>query len=324
MTQLDSPPDAVEAKDDRNPDRAGPARREIPAERPRAPLPTGLISGKRTAWRRALSRATASVNRILDVVPPVRWLHDKVCASVEFTDVPVQLRRGGDGLHGLRIAFVSDIHAGSFLGERDLCRIFERINAAEPDIVCLGGDLINTRDRELLLFRRALSLLTPPLGVYAVPGNHDHFWGADIGLWEAFLQEHGVEVLTNRGMRLQRGGASFWIAGVDDLTEGEPDLRRAIEAANDNEPVVLLAHHPDFFFEAAAVQVDLTLSGHTHGGQIRFGRWAPLNHSKFDWLQGSYAVEESQLYVSRGVGVTFLPIRIGAPAEIPIVELRVR
>jgi predicted MPP superfamily phosphohydrolase len=222
---------------------------------------------------------------------------------------------------GLRICFVSDVHAGSFLDEDDLCELFERIQAEAPDLVLFGGDLINTRERELLLFRRPLQRLRPPLGMFAVPGNHDHFWGRDLGLWTSFLQEQGVEVLTNRGRRIERAGDSFWLCGVDDLTEGAPDLAAALRGRRDGEPTVLLSHHPDFFFEAAAVDVDLVLSGHTHGGQIRLAGWAPIRHSKFGHERGWFRENGCRLYVGRGVGVTLLPLRIDAPPEIPLVTL---
>lgn len=296
--------------------------RPVPSDRRRAPLPAGPFTGKRSRLRRLLSRASATLNRTLDLLPPGRWLHAQIRKQLDFTAVDVDLTRGGPGLHGLRAVFLSDIHAGSFMNEQDLCRIFDRVAELDPELVLLGGDLINTREREILLYRRPLARIDPPLGVFAVPGNHDHFWGRDIGLWESFLQDCGVEVLKNRGKRIHRGGDSLWIAGVDDLTEGEPDLPSALFGAAAAEPVILLAHHPDFFFEAAAVDVDLTLSGHTHGGQVKLFGWAPINHSKFDWIEGLYRQEASLLYVGRGVGVTVLPIRLGARAEIPVLELR--
>jgi predicted MPP superfamily phosphohydrolase len=129
-----------------------------------------------------------------------------------------------------------------------------------------------------------------------------------------------VRVLTNVGVRLQRDGATLWLCGVDDLTEGEPDLRAALHGREEGEPAVLLSHHPDFFFEAAAADVDLTLSGHTHGGQIRIGGWAPLHHSRLGYQKGWYEMEGCRLYVGRGVGVTLLPLRIGAPPEIPMLR----
>jgi hypothetical protein len=194
-------------------------------------------------------------------------LHRWLLRGLEMPEIEMPLRRGAPGLEGLRIAFISDVHAGSCMGECDLMRLFAKVEAAEPDLVCLGGDLINTRERELLLFREPLRLLHPPLGIYAVPGNHDHFWGPDIGLWTAFLQECGVEVLSNEGRRIERDGASLWLAGVDDLTEGQPDLPLALQGMRADEPCVLLAHHPDFFFEAAAIGVDVQLSGTRTAGR---------------------------------------------------------
>jgi predicted MPP superfamily phosphohydrolase len=109
---------------------------------------------------------------------------------------------------------------------------------------------------------------------------------------------------------------------VDDLTEGTPDLRAALRGRRQDETAVLVSHHPDFFFEACAVDVDLQLSGHTHGGQIRVGGKAPLHHSRFGYDQGWFREADSRLYVGRGVGVTLLPVRVDAPPEVPIVTLR--
>ncbi len=285
-------------------------------------MPVGPFSGRRTRWRRDASLCAAAVNRLLDRVMPSGPLHRWLQRGMQNPEIDVPLRRGAPGLDGLRIAFLSDLHAGSFMGERDLCRVFARVAALEPDLVCLGGDLINTFDREILLYRKPLALLRPRLGVFAVPGNHDHFYGREIGLWEAFLREQGVRVLINAGHRLERDGASLWLAGVDDLTEGCPDLAQALAGQRDDEPAVLLSHHPDFFFEAAAAGVELTLSGHTHGGQVALFGWAPLKHSAFGYWRGLYQEEGMRLYVSRGVGVTFLPLRIGAPPEVPILRLR--
>jgi len=271
-----------------------------------------------------VASATATVNRLLDRLPVGHWLHRRVHRRFELPELELELRTSAPGLDGLRIAFVTDVHAGSFLDEGDLLRIFGQLRDAAPDVVLFGGDLINTREREILLFQKPLAMLRPRLGMFAVPGNHDHFFGPDIGLWTAFLQDHGVQVLQNRGVRLEPGISSLWLCGVDDLTEGEPDLRSALAGRRAGEPAVLLSHHPDFFFEAAAVDVDLQLSGHTHGGQIRLGDWAPIHHSRFGYERGWFTENGCRLYVSRGVGVTVLPLRIGAPPEIPIVTLRSR
>ena len=290
---------------------------------PKAPRPIGLLTGKRTPLRRFFARSCATLNRTLDLLPFGRLLHARIRRALQMPELELPFD-GAPQLDGLRIAFVSDVHAGSFMNEKDLCEIFARIAAAEPDLVLFGGDLVNTRERELLLFRKPLALLRPRLGMFAVPGNHDHFWGPDIGLWTAFLHDHGVAVLLNRGCRIEHRGGSLWLCGVDDLTEGAPEIAGALDGRRDGEPSILLSHHPDFFFEAAAAGVTLTLSGHTHGGQIRvFGR-APIHHSRFGYEQGWFEEDGSRLYVGRGVGVTVLPIRLDAPPEIPIVTLRCR
>lgn len=288
----------------------------------RVPVPAGPLSGRRTALRRAVAEVVAWFNRGLDRLPIGHWLHRRIRRNLELPELELRLRTAGRGLDGLRVAFVSDVHAGSFFDEDELCELFAAVQSHAPDLVLLGGDLINTRERELLLFRRPLAQLRPRYGTFAVPGNHDHFWGPDIGLWSAFLQEHGVQVLLNRGVRIERDGASLWLCGVDDLTEGTPDLAAALRGRRDGEPAILLSHHPDFFFEAAAVDVDLTLSGHTHGGQVRIGGWAPIHHSRFGYERGWFRENGCSLYVGRGVGVTVLPLRIDAPPEVPFVTLR--
>ena len=264
----------------------------------------------------------AAINRALDWLPLGRWLHRRIRTRLEMPDLTLELDADNEGLSGLRLAFVSDVHAGSFLDEGDLVEIFARVQEARPDLVLFGGDLINTREREILLFRRALPQLRPRYGMFAVPGNHDHFYGPDIGLWRTFLEECGVTVLMNRGQRIEHGDASLWLCGVDDLTEGAPDLGAALDGRRDGELTVLLSHHPDFFHEAAPRRVHLQLSGHTHGGQIRIAGRAPIHHSKLGYEQGWFDDGDARLYVGRGVGVTLLPLRIGAPPEVPIVTLR--
>ena len=119
-------------------------------------------------------------------------------------------------------------------------------------------------------------------------------------------------------------GASLWVAGVDDLTEGEPRLTHALDGRHPDEPVLLLSHHPDYFFESSQMDVDLTLSGHTHGGQIVLFGMTAIRHSSLGYHQGLFERQGCRLYVGRGVGVTVLPLRIGAPPEIPLLRLVVQ
>ena len=288
----------------------------------KSPHPVGPLSGKRGPLRRAFARSVALIDRTVERLPGGSWLHRQVRKQLVFTDVDVALHTGAPGLDGCTIAYLSDIHAGMFMDAADLAAIFARVAAAKPDVVCFGGDLINTREREILLYRQPLQLLRPPLGVYAVPGNHEHFFGRDVELQTDFLQSHGVRVLDNCGVRLERNGASLWLCGVDDLTEGKPDLGAALAGRRPGEPAVLLSHHPDLFIESAVADVDLTLSGHTHGGQFLLFGWTPLHHTAFGWWRGLYRELDSWLYVGRGVGATLFPLRHGATPEIPLLHLR--
>lgn len=269
-------------------------------------------------------RALAVLNRWLHPSGLGGWLKRRIERGRELTDVDLTLARGREGLHGLRIAFVSDLHAGTFMSESDLMRLFAEIAESGPDLVCLGGDLVNSHSEEMLWYRRPLQLLDPPLGIFAVPGNHEYAAERDLKVFRAVLSEVGARVLVNEGERLHRDGDPVWIAGVDDHSLGRPDVGLALHGSSEKEPVILLSHHPDFFQEAASVGVDLTLSGHTHGGQIVLGGRTPCKHTTLGYWSGHFQDEGAQLYVSRGGGVTMLPIRIGAPAEIPILRLLTR
>jgi len=260
------------------------------------------------------------LNRAIGDARWARAIHRRALAKLEFSEVamPIGVR---PGLDGLRIAFLTDLHVGSYVDGDGLMPIFEEVARREPDLVCYGGDLINTRERELELLERPLRLLEPRLGSFAVPGNHDHRWHSDMGAWEDALGAWGVRVLNNHGVRIERGADSLWLCGVDDLTDGRPDLRRALWGRAEGEPTILLAHQPDHFPEASAHGVDLTLSGHTHGGQMKLFGWAPITHTQHGFTAGEFVRDASRLYVSRGVGATVLPLRTGVRPEIPFVRL---
>ena len=303
-------------------------RRVIPEaiEKPRD------LRGRRRAWAWPGSwpRLSELIARVLGFVARVLYrgeirarLSDFLERHREVTRPVFRLARGGPGLDGLRIAFLSDIHAGHYLDEADFLRVCARVADEAPDVVCLGGDLVNLWEHEILHLRKGLSLLQPPLGIFAIYGNHEYSAAKEPCLWRSVLEEQGVEILKNRGRRLVRGGATLWLAGIDDLLAGKPDLEAALDGCATNEPIVLLSLHPDFFEEAADVGVDLQISGHTHGGQILILGRTPLRHTHEGFWSGRFERDGAQLYVGRGVGVSLLPLRIGAPAEIAILTLRI-
>lgn len=166
-------------------------------------------------------------SKLLSPVPALRWLGRHLRGEANLTEVDFELSRGGPGLDGLTIAFVSDLHLGNFMERAEVESLFARIAARRPDILALGGDLVEHRPDELALLRGALGP-RPPLGIFAIPGNHEHR-APRLGPWVRALESFGVHVLLNRGVAIVRGGDRLWLAGVDDLSQGAPDLDVALQ-----------------------------------------------------------------------------------------------
>ena len=286
----------------------------------KAPIPKGPFSGPRKPWRRVIALFFAYLDRIIDKTFIGRFLQRYNLKNLEIKNIKIPIKRGNNGIHGLKICFLTDIHAGCSFSEKELFYVFNLVKDRDPDIILFGGDLINTKEKEIYLYEKPLKLLNPRYGIYAVPGNHDYFYGKELKIWTNFLKKAGVHILINQAHNLKIKDSNLWIAGVDDLTEGNPDLSKTLRDVPLEDPVILISHHPDFFFEAAAAYVDLTLSGHTHGGQIFFCKKI-LGHSKFGYWEGLFKEEESYLYVSRGIGTTLLPFRIKVKPELTIITL---
>lgn len=266
-----------------------------------------------------LGRLLARVGRYLTHSPLGMFARHRLRGQLEARAVRVELKGRSGSLP--RIAFLSDLHAGFFNTSGDLESIARKAAESNPDLVILGGDLIDSHGEEIFLLGAALKRLNPPLGIFAVRGNHEYFHPEKLELWTRFLEHNGVEVLVNRGVRVQHRDTSLWIAGIDDLREGRPDFEAALEGRRPGELTLFISHHPDAFPEAVRHKVDLQLSGHTHGGQIRFGPWIPMTHTSHGYLDGLYECEGCQLYVGRGGGTTLLPIRIGVRPEVGLIEL---
>jgi len=274
-------------------------------------------------WRVRFADFFTWFQRLVFGHPPGRRVRRLVTKRPVFTEVPVALRRGGPGLDGLSIAFLSDLHAGALMDERDLAELFDRVNARAPDLVVFGGDLIDHEPEEVRLYDRPLRRLRAPLGIYAVPGNHEYHRDGGLDLWRGVLTAAGVTVLVNGGRAIERGGDRLWLAGIDNLGRGTADFPAALEGWRDGEPAVLISHEPDAFEDAAAAGVDLTLAGHTHGGQIAIGGLTLVRHTEHGWWRGRYERGGSVLHVGRGVGDSMVPVRIGSPAEVLLVRLSV-
>lgn len=231
------------------------------------------------------------------------------------------------GLDGLRILQISDVHVGFYVGMPEYERIMEIASRQRADLVLLTGDISDRTD----LYAEALQLahaIPARYGIYASIGNHEYYRGITRIL---SCYEHGpIPLLMNSGAAVHINGATLYLAGADDpRTIRTPDPRfyaDTIDAAMKDAPrdafTVLMSHRPEGFDRAATMNIPLTLSGHTHGGQIGIGGRSalePLGIHKYAW--GRYTKGASQLYTTAGAGQWF-PFRLGCPAEIPVYILK--
>ncbi|MFD1745243.1 metallophosphoesterase [Rhizobium helianthi] len=248
----------------------------------------------------------------------------------------------------LRIAVIADIHAcRPWMDRRRITGICQQAQALNADLILLLGDFMPGMHRlaEPLPPRdwvEPLASLTAPLGVHAVLGNHDYWSDDDFQrdptvepMVARVLAEAGIAVHVNHAVRLSKDGQAFWLAGLGDQiailpkqalgeTEGRgiEDMAKTLAHVSDDAPVILMAHEPDVFLEPHP-RISLTLSGHTHGGQVNLFGWRPVNASRGSarYPAGLFRKGESDLIVSKGLGCSSLPMRIGSWPEILHIEL---
>ncbi|MCP4383326.1 MAG: metallophosphoesterase [Hyphomicrobiales bacterium] len=238
----------------------------------------------------------------------------------------------------VRIAVIADVHACEpWMPASRIAEIVAITNSLEPDLTVLLGDYsagmrrFRTARVKADIWAPILGGLTAPLGVRAVLGNHD--WWSDAPGIRTALEMNGIPVMENRAERLEpANGPAFWLAGLGDQLaiangrggfDGVDDLPGTLAQVSDQGPIVLLAHEPDIFVDVPA-RVSLTLSGHTHGGQVNLpflGR--PVVPSAYGerFAYGHVVEDNRHLIVSGGLGCSILPVRFGVPPEIVLVEL---
>jgi hypothetical protein len=225
-------------------------------------------------------------------------------------------------LDGYRIGQISDVHCGPNTPATRVRRWVERLNALDLDLMTVTGDLITHGSSHVEAVAGALGGLRARDGVFACMGNHDYFTDGEELVRE--LTGAGLRVLRNQGVVVERDGAQLYVAGVDDTWTARHDVARALADRPSGVPAVLLAHDPNLFPEASALEVELTLSGHTHGGQLAVPGVRRLSLARFitRFTAGMYRRGRSWLYVNRGAGTTGPPVRLGAPAELAVLTLR--
>ena len=234
-------------------------------------------------------------------------------SGIQIKQLDVKLRGLPQQLAGFRLVQISDVHVGPLLRKDWVAHIVEQIRQLAPDLVAITGDLVDGRVHELREHVAPLAKIEARRGVYFVTGNHEYYSGVEE--WYAHLPSLGVRPLRNERVEVAPG---LELAGIEDPT-GAPDLAAALHGRDPEGALVLLAHQPRQFAEAAKRGVPLTLSGHTHGGQIWPFSW--LVALAQPYLAGLHRRGESQLYVSRGTGFWGPPMRVFAPAEITLLRL---
>lgn len=251
--------------------------------------------------------------------------------ELRVTVVPLSLGGLTGAARRLRIAQISDIHVGQNLTPAQLRGFVAQVNALQPDLICVTGDTADSPLADFGVFFPVLGQLRARYGVYAILGNHDHYAGADrvvaeLRRWTDF------RVLRDEAVTLDLDGVRLHLIGLDDRGRdwargvvSDARLAELLAAAPRGVPVLLLSHRPDIFNQAAAAGVVLTLSGHTHGGQIALpwfgGRRRNLAEFITPFDRGLYCRDASYLYVNCGLGVTGQRIRLFTPREISVVEL---
>jgi len=243
--------------------------------------------------------------------------------AVETKRVRIALARLPQSLSGYRIAQITDLHVGPTIGRAYVEEIVQRVNALQPNLVAVTGDLVDGSVEQLGPLVEPIAQLRAPDGAFFVTGNHEYFVPG-LERWLRFLKKRGLRVLRNERVPI-RGSEGFDLAGIDDLTAKSygrghgADLPRALAGRDTARAIVLLAHQPRQVKDAVAFGVDLQLSGHTHGGQIF--PFTLLVRLFEPYLAGLFKLGQTQLYVSRGTGYWGPPMRLGAPAEITLIEL---
>jgi len=318
MTAVDMRAASLEAAEDRSTlktRRLAPPRRMTGTERRRMNPNRGLI---KLAERYADIFVSRFIYPLVGTVwNPYSWLLER-----RFSVAETELAPSGwpIGAAPLRVLLVTDIHAGIFLRPETLWRIALALMGLKPDLVVIGGDLVTGHVSEATRYLETLAAFCDaPLGAWFCFGNHDYFGGDPAELRDN-LAAVGIHTLKNESVVLEHRGAPIIFGGIDDRLMGRPDWQQLI--SSQGPPHLLMAHNPDHFYEAEAHGVPLTLSGHTHGGQIRLPNGpALIRQSLYCLDEGLYAYRSSLLLVSRGLGSIALPFRWGADPEAVLLEI---
>lgn len=247
---------------------------------------------------------------------------------LEITNYKISDNAIPQAFHNKKIIQFSDTHLGFHYDLKQLEKLIEKINSLKPDIVFFTGDLMDepNKYKEANQIAPLLKRIQAPLGRFAIYGNHDHGgYGSDI--YKSIMEESGFILLLNENRKIEYSGSSIQIIGIDDAMLGKPDIKLASGSLDDSSYNILLSHAPDLADEASAFNINLQLSGHSHGGQIKLpfiGALVKPPHAE-RYYEGIYEIGSPSpltLYVNRGLGTTRLPFRFLSKPELTVFTLQ--
>lgn len=235
--------------------------------------------------------------------------------ALALTEATLRVAKFPAALAGLRIGLLTDIHRSQWVSHEDVQHAVRVLMAAAPDLIVLCGDFVTWGDRHFIgPAAEALANLRAPLGVFAVLGNHDD--DRDV---PAALSARGIEVLRDARTRVEARGAAIELAGIRFWTRRPAEIAAVVRGAT--APTILLAHDPRRLTEAAALNIPLVLSGHTHGGQVVLPLVGAVAARKFPVVAGAARRADTTLFVSRGLGTVYVPVRIACPPEVAVLTI---
>jgi uncharacterized protein len=291
-----------------------------------------LLSPQR---RQFLTRAAVAVSATPFAACAYGLVYERF--DIETTHQRIFLKQLPKAFDGFRIAQVSDIHIGPFMPEDQIRRCAAMINGLKPDLIALTGDYITWEGSPQLAVVNALSGLRAPFGVFGCLGNHEIYAEAEDSITKLFT-ERGTKILRYKNAAIETSGEHINLIGVDyesrlHLGFGKPEkegfvkgyLQGVDSLMSPGTVNILLSHNPNTFDRAAQLGIDLSLAGHTHGGQVSMEYISPnLSPAALitRYVRGWFKQGDSQLYVNRGIGTIFSPIRVDCPPEITVYELK--
>jgi hypothetical protein len=250
--------------------------------------------------------------------------------SPRMVRLDLRLRRWPSRLDGFTIALLSDFHYDPYFSIHPLKTAIGMVNGLRPNLIALTGDFVSipwfgpsTKGAAMAEpCAEWLRQLQAPQGIWAVLGNHDAL--TNPARVTSALHAAGIQVLANQAVPIERNGSRFWLGGVKDVLVAGADIGATLRPVPSQEAVVLMAHEPDFADDVARHPVDLQLSGHSHGGQVRVPLVGPLYLPELarKYVSGLYQIGQLSLYTTRGIGTIEVPVRFNCPPEITLLTVR--